>query len=559
MASTSDAPSRTILQELDDLFSWSPPRLYLNPNRTKSTATRRPTFFDKHFCDKAILKRVVHVPSLVRNLAEIVDSALEAAKPRFPLSTDNFITAKERKRAVERQRDEVGGEEGVAVFFQGTTGNFCPSVASTLLLHPDAVPEWQSLISFTSDVASKGYAIMDGEHSFHRPRRLTEVAKNLDTILAKMDSVTRSFVERMREYERPLTTFELKSLTVAPFEVMDAIIKTSEFSWEVCKLNPCQDPDHKKGRDQAAKIILGLDALNPPWNLLVCSYTLHSTFCSSYLLKAPQISSTIRSTTGGAGDAPPLATTLAMEQGEVSGHTGAGPSTMFPLVTNPFQPAAPAIQQSTRVAMAGSSMAAPSIAPSPYHVEERKRKSKAPQTSHSETSRTTRSATKAGRAPPLATALVKEPRRTKLIGMTSKASVHTGAGSSTMSRPATNPSEPVAPATRRSSPVVMAGPSTMAPSIVSNYDMKRKKTDSGVVSTESTLTPLSSEEPTPVKDKGKKRQRFDDASDPAYEDPSNPTSEDPSEATYEDPSDLTYVDPGTTNTIAHSFVQQVTP
>lgn len=87
----------------------------------------------------------------------------------------------------------------------------------------------------------------------------------------------------------------------------------------------------------------------------------------------------------------------------------------------------------------------------------------------------------------------------------------------------------------------------MAPSITSNREEKRKRTDSDVFFTESTITPLSSEEPTPVKDKDKKRQKCDDdvnnndASDPTYEDPSNPTHEDPSPS----------------NAMAHSFLQQV--
>lgn len=271
MSSTSDAPSRTILQELDDLFSWNPPPLIHNPNKRKSTASRRPTFYDKHFSDKAILKRVVHVPSLVRDLAEIVDSALEAAKPALPPFPGRFIKAKQRDSTVKRQRTRVRSEKGVGEFFQATTGDFCPPVASTLLLHPDAVPEWQSLISFTSDVSSSGYATMDGEHSFQQPGTLTEVERDLDTILEKMDSVTRRFVQRMRASETPLITFQFKSLTVGPFKVMDAIIKMSEFSWDRCEFKPCKDSDHKRGRDQSANTVLACDALNPPWNLLVCA------------------------------------------------------------------------------------------------------------------------------------------------------------------------------------------------------------------------------------------------------------------------------------------------
>lgn len=276
MASTSHAPSPTIFQELEELFSWNPPRLMQNPDKRISTASRRPTFFDKHFSDKAVLKRVVHIPSLSQILAETVDSALERAKAALPPSTKNFITAKQRHLAVLRQRTQVNSEKGVVEFFKATTGGFCPYVASTLLLHPDAVPGWQSFIFFTSDVSSDEsscYAILDAEHSFLKPGTIAEDERDLNTILEKMDSVTREFVKKMREDATVLTTFKLASLTAAPFRVFDDLTKTTEFSWERCESNPCTDPNHKTGRGPAAKIVVGRDAVHPPWNLLVRSVT----------------------------------------------------------------------------------------------------------------------------------------------------------------------------------------------------------------------------------------------------------------------------------------------
>lgn len=242
--------------------------------------------------------------------------------------------------------------------------------------------------------------------------------------------------------------------------------------------------------------------------------------------------------------------TLAMEQGEVSGHTGAGPSRMSPPATNPSEPA----RQSTAVTIMGPPMAPPRIVFSPHRGEklERKRtKSKASQIYHSETSRTTRSATKAGHAPPLAEALAKEPRRMKPIHMKGEASVHAPL---TMSPPVPNPSEPGASAAQQTTPVAMAGPSALAPSIDPSRGEKRKTPDSGVFSMEPTIARFSTEGLSPVKDKGKKRQKLDDV---GHEDPSDATYEDPSGATYEDPSDVTYKDPRTMATTAHSFVQQV--
>lgn len=83
-----------------------------------------------------------------------------------------------------------------------------------------------------------------------------------------MDGATREFIKKMRADGTPLTTFQLKSLTVTPFSVMDDVTKMTEFSWERCESNPCTDRNHKTGRDQAVKIVVGRDAVHPPWNLL---------------------------------------------------------------------------------------------------------------------------------------------------------------------------------------------------------------------------------------------------------------------------------------------------
>lgn len=83
-----------------------------------------------------------------------------------------------------------------------------------------------------------------------------------------MDGATREFIKKMRADGTPLTTFQLKSLTVTPFSVMDDVTKMTEFSWECCESNPCTDRNHKTGRDQAVKIVVGRDAVHPPWNLL---------------------------------------------------------------------------------------------------------------------------------------------------------------------------------------------------------------------------------------------------------------------------------------------------
>lgn len=128
---------------------------------------------------------MVHIPSLSRILAETVDSALERVKDALPPPDYAFITAKQRKYAEELQRTEVDTEKGVPALLQATTGTFCPYVASTLLLHPDAVPEWQTLICYSSDVSSESsYAnTVDGELFFRRSSTIEMVERNMNAIL----------------------------------------------------------------------------------------------------------------------------------------------------------------------------------------------------------------------------------------------------------------------------------------------------------------------------------------------------------------------------------------
>jgi len=121
MASTSAIaePPSEILQEIQALFSWNPPRLKpasLPPGKKASTGTRPPAFYDKHLPPGMTLQEVIRLPSLTHQLAENVDTALQASLDTLaPLG--DFITARQRNRDIRNIRPTVRDEKGVASYY----------------------------------------------------------------------------------------------------------------------------------------------------------------------------------------------------------------------------------------------------------------------------------------------------------------------------------------------------------------------------------------------------------------------------------------------------------
>ncbi|EDR15291.1 uncharacterized protein LACBIDRAFT_301371 [Laccaria bicolor S238N-H82] len=281
------------LKELYDLFSWSPPRLVLYPqmeNKGPSTSgsTRQPAFFDRHFSTKLALKRVVHLPSLVEDIAKTVDSALDAAKHTLPkISNGDFYTTNDRRRAVREAERNVRDENEVRAFYSYTTARFCPVVASTLALHP-AASSWISLIHWTTSVSSPRHAVTDAELTFYRLDD-TDDAVRREEILDTMESRRRDILKGMREKQAPLITFEFESLSAGP--VVTAIPELGDFEWTHCgpPEHSCNDPQHGKVKDQVAGIVPGPDALRPPWNIREETVQSPPTTLASPLLSQEQL------------------------------------------------------------------------------------------------------------------------------------------------------------------------------------------------------------------------------------------------------------------------------
>ena len=143
MTQTSTAGPPGILDEIEALFSWNPPRLAVIPKMKiqmkTSAATRQPTFYDKHFSPDLVVKNVVPLPSLVQDLAKNVDKALDAALGTLPpVNFLDFITVQQRAGDIYRIPRTVTNKKAVGDFYLQTTARYCQwsSVTSMLALHP---------------------------------------------------------------------------------------------------------------------------------------------------------------------------------------------------------------------------------------------------------------------------------------------------------------------------------------------------------------------------------------------------------------------------------------
>ena len=278
MASTSTSgtgPSPEVLEEINLLFSWNPPRLVLpkkNSSKKSSTATHQPAFYDKHFSSNLVVKKVVRLPSLVQDLARNVDKVLGALATLPPLGT--FITAELREFGVERSRRVMKNEKAVVEFYGRTTADYCLFVASTLALHPSS-PRWGSLLTWTQSAPSEDYAIMDGQLVFIEELEDDDVKKKIRraAIVESMDSKSRAFVEAITESGSPLATWKMKSLSTGSPEVMTAICtlgELAEFPWVYCTDNDCNtNENHQNKRDLVKLASVGPDAQpeGTPWSL----------------------------------------------------------------------------------------------------------------------------------------------------------------------------------------------------------------------------------------------------------------------------------------------------
>jgi len=274
-STSTDLLSGEVRREIDAIFGWNPLHLYLTPptlphqKSTSKPTTRGPSFYDRHFSDDLILQHVKRLPSLVPDLASNVDHTLRAASATLP-RTWNLPTAGQRDHALRFVDNVAEDEKAVVEAYMKTVPTFCEPVASTLALHPKASASgWSNLLTWSTSVRPSGYAIADGQLRIKFRRDIEEAARVLDS----MDSDTRKIVEKIRDANVPLCTWEFKSIATGSDEVMKAVGTLGKFPWTGCDTKKCPKKKQQTWTERARQVVVGSDANDPPWNLNVCAFT----------------------------------------------------------------------------------------------------------------------------------------------------------------------------------------------------------------------------------------------------------------------------------------------
>jgi hypothetical protein len=289
MASTSAAASAGappgVLKEIQDLFDWNPPALI--PKAKKSTTTRPPSFFDKHFGDEHVLKRVRRLTTLIHDLDENVNKALDEASDFLP-PLDEFLTTKQRHVAIKGIDYAARDEKAVGNFYNMTTAQYCPYVASTLALHPKASSSnWLNLLSWTQSVSSSGYAIsIDGQLCLIQNFNGKEQEETFNEIIDKI-VIDPVIFKEMMDSQEPFATWEFKSSATGSVDVMESVPGLGEFNWKKCTecRNDTIKKNHQRAVDNVKKLVVGCDMRDPPWlKSPVCSYSLIAKNCVDHTL-----------------------------------------------------------------------------------------------------------------------------------------------------------------------------------------------------------------------------------------------------------------------------------
>ena len=261
-------PSHTtseVLDEINKLFSWNPPLFLLDSKKKKSVASRRPAFYDQHFSHNLVLKKVVRLASLVKDFANVATSALnEASESLPPLS--GFITAQQRRDDEMKLSSLLIDESAVASYYKETTSKYCTCVASNLTLVP--IPRWYTLLSWTQSPSYSDYAVVDGQLEFMK----TDGKKQIHEYTKNMEPERRRAFEAIRDARWPLATFEFKSLSAGPTEVMNSVPAMDKFNWTFCADRNCHNEPgkHQLPKERVGRVSVGCDAQAPQWKLPVC-------------------------------------------------------------------------------------------------------------------------------------------------------------------------------------------------------------------------------------------------------------------------------------------------
>lgn len=265
-----DSGPPDVLDMLQAVFDMYPP--HLRPSRGARTglSSREPGFYDKHLHRRLILKKIVILPSLNRDLANVVDDTLQdlvdrnVTLPLTGLMSEETLLEKITIAAKKPMIDE----SSVSLFYNNTTATFCSPIASTLAIHPE-VHKWSEIIGWSLG-DSAAWAIADGKLEINYG---TGRMRDDRLLRESLPEHTRKELEEIVKRSPSLGVWEIKSLSVGREGVMRNLGRLNgPFKWKNCPARKTERCGRTTGgRDHAVTISdypdQRPDALHPPWRL----------------------------------------------------------------------------------------------------------------------------------------------------------------------------------------------------------------------------------------------------------------------------------------------------
>lgn len=230
-----------IILKLGFFLDGNPKPVENKPFTGKSTATRKPAFFDLHLHPELRLKQIVMVDDLAQKLAETCDRNLRNGVRNIDLAGDGPSVPTAHSN--QSMTSAVYNEESVNMNYFLSTGTPCSRIASTLLFglqdFEKSILKWN-----TSSEIRQSHAKADGFLSAVLP-----VANNLDTLdsldpedrldtLDSLDPADRLDIKLIGNYHlQHCAVWEMKSLFAGSKAVMEEIGNLAlekGFVWRLC-------------------------------------------------------------------------------------------------------------------------------------------------------------------------------------------------------------------------------------------------------------------------------------------------------------------------------------
>ncbi|KAF9487642.1 hypothetical protein BDN71DRAFT_616206 [Pleurotus eryngii] len=251
-------------EEMRALLAYNPPPVQGAPRLTEDHSTAL-SFYDRHLALNLALKRVVYLPTLLRDIAKALDTCLDlldAQDASLPPINGSFRTTGQRNRT--SVNTTSADATSIAELYEETTGANCEAVASTLLFSPQC-STWLSAIAFLSvygvdDTTDQAFSLEDYSLCLVNDERLVLYPE----IEACLSDNTVQLLRRLWKKERRLATWEFLPYTSQAVDIIQdlcgrgSLPRRSRTRFQM-RTYPCI------GTFQSPSIQAPLDAEATPW------------------------------------------------------------------------------------------------------------------------------------------------------------------------------------------------------------------------------------------------------------------------------------------------------